>query len=549
MDRRDLISEVLRDLAEGSARRAGARCAVLWLEDGDPAAAALAAVTSFWHGEFALAGSWGRRAIEGATDDEVRALCLAAIALAGAGDLDADAGADWAAGVALLRAAPDPDDAWWVAVRYLLAEAALVCAHVDDARSVVATGQLGGAAWSGHPFAGVMAACVVRTHLFAGHVDLAGSMLPLMRAATPAGSRLTPLIEAVAGLVLGNADDVAGVAASIDAVPAVRAGGRDFVDRGVLLLLAFAAIAIGDTATAGRMVFQAGDDADLSACTIIDRALGLEILVVAALAEEDLDAAETWLDAMAPLAAHPSSMPTVERARSRVLLAQGDAEGAVAAAAESINGCLRHGRAIEVAEGEIALARARIVADEVAAASRGLRALVRTSDTRGHHAARRSAGAVLHGARRRLPPVAGAGWPALSEREQEIARCVVDGLELDQIAARLFLSPATVRTHLSRVLCAFGATTRIGLLVAIDQDGPAWRAGPGIEPPAALSPRQTEVAREIARGATNQQVAETLGISVKGVEKHVGDIRSRWGVESRFELARTWRAAMGGRTA
>jgi DNA-binding NarL/FixJ family response regulator len=549
MDRRDLLSEVLRDMADGSARRAAARCALGWLEGGDPAAAALAAVTSFWHGEFALARSWGRRAVEGATDDEGRALGLAALALAGAGDLDAEGESDWSAGVALLRSATDPEDAWWAAVRYLLAEAALVCARVDDARSVVATGPMGGAAWSGHPFASVMAACVVRTHLFAGDVELAGSMLPLMRAATPAGSRLMPLTEAVAGLVLGNADDVGGVSASIDAADTVRAGDRDFVDRGALLLLAFAAIAIGDAATAGRMVFRAGDDADLSACTIIDRALGLEILVAAALAEEDLDAAETWFDAMAPLASHPSSMPTVERARSRVLLARGDVDGAVSAATGSIAGCLRHGRAIEAAEGEIVLARARIAAQEVAAASRELRALVRTADTRGHHAVRRSAGVVLHSARRRLPPAVGAGWPALSEREQEIARHVLAGLEVDEVAARLFLSPATVRAHLSRVLCAFGTSTRIGLLVAMDREGPAWPAGDASDPPVPLSPRQSEVAREIARGATNQQIAETLGISVKGVEKHVGDIRSRWGVESRFELARIWRAAMAGRTA
>ena len=135
------------------------------------------------------------------------------------------------------------------------------------------------------------------------------------------------------------------------------------------------------------------------------------------------------------------------------------------------------------------------------------------------------------------PPVAGGGWEALSAREAEVARLVLAGHEVEEIAASLLLSPLTVRTHLSRVLCAFGVATRVGLLAAVGGTTPT--EAPALPAPA-LSPRQAEVAALVASGRTNPQIAGELGISVKGVEKHVGDILARWHAGSRFELARIW---------
>jgi DNA-binding NarL/FixJ family response regulator len=537
MDRPDLVGAVFAALADGEAPQAARNCAARWEREGDPVAAALAAVTHFWLGEFVAGSQWGRRALEAATDDEARALALAAVALAAAGDLGADGRPDLEEGLALLSAASDPGSVWWSAVRYVLAEAALVTARIHDAARALATGPIGGAAWDGHPFSAVMAACAVRTALFGGDVGRARDLLAPMRSAVVPGTRLAVLTDSVAALVHGNADDAVALSGTLAAADAVRgADQRDFLDRGVLLLLAFGAIAVGDVATAGGMILRAGTDGDLSACTLIDRALGLELLLVAALSEDDLAAAEAWFAAMLPLATHPSSGPTVERARSRVLLALGDVAGAAAAARAGIDGCRADGRLVEAAEGEIVLARARIAGHDVAAASRALRALVSAADASGHHAVRRSASSTLQPARRRLPPVAGGGWSALSEREQEVARHVLRGDDVDQIAALLFLSPGTVRSHVSRVLCAFGVPTRIGLLAAV---GTAPREVPR-PPPAPLSPRQAEVVRRIAHGGSNQQIAAELGISVKGVEKHVGDVLARWGVRSRFEVARVW---------
>ena len=64
--------------------------------------------------------------------------------------------------------------------------------------------------------------------------------------------------------------------------------------------------------------------------------------------------------------------------------------------------------------------------------------------------------------------------PALSElteREREIMALVAQGLSNDQIAARLFLSPLTVKTHVSRAMLKLGARDRAQLVVIAYQSG------------------------------------------------------------------------------
>jgi DNA-binding CsgD family transcriptional regulator len=54
-----------------------------------------------------------------------------------------------------------------------------------------------------------------------------------------------------------------------------------------------------------------------------------------------------------------------------------------------------------------------------------------------------------------------------------------------------------------------------------------------------LTPRQREVLRQVARGASNTQIARTLGLSDATVRKHLENIFLRLGVQSRTEaLAR-----------
>ena len=57
------------------------------------------------------------------------------------------------------------------------------------------------------------------------------------------------------------------------------------------------------------------------------------------------------------------------------------------------------------------------------------------------------------------------GLAALTERERELTVLVATGLSNDEIAARLVLSPATVKTHVNRAMVKAGARDRAQLVV------------------------------------------------------------------------------------
>ncbi len=65
----------------------------------------------------------------------------------------------------------------------------------------------------------------------------------------------------------------------------------------------------------------------------------------------------------------------------------------------------------------------------------------------------------------------------LTEREREVMALVAAGLTNDDIAARLFLSPATAKTHVNRAMTKLGARDRAQLVVAAYETGlvrPGW---------------------------------------------------------------------------
>ena len=59
----------------------------------------------------------------------------------------------------------------------------------------------------------------------------------------------------------------------------------------------------------------------------------------------------------------------------------------------------------------------------------------------------------------------------LTEREREIVGLVGEGLNNDEIAERLVVSPATARTHVSRAMIKLGARDRAQLVVFAYQSG------------------------------------------------------------------------------
>jgi DNA-binding CsgD family transcriptional regulator len=76
-------------------------------------------------------------------------------------------------------------------------------------------------------------------------------------------------------------------------------------------------------------------------------------------------------------------------------------------------------------------------------------------------------------------------------------------------------------------------------LVDIEVDGVRCRcvrAAPARATPAALSPREREIARMVAKGRTNQAIADVLGISAWTVSTHLRRIFTKLGVNSRAAM-------------
>jgi DNA-binding CsgD family transcriptional regulator len=59
------------------------------------------------------------------------------------------------------------------------------------------------------------------------------------------------------------------------------------------------------------------------------------------------------------------------------------------------------------------------------------------------------------------------GWDSLTPVETEVAHLVADGLSNPAIAARLFVSRNTVKTHVAHIFLKLGLNTRTQLAVEV----------------------------------------------------------------------------------
>lgn len=61
--------------------------------------------------------------------------------------------------------------------------------------------------------------------------------------------------------------------------------------------------------------------------------------------------------------------------------------------------------------------------------------------------------------------------PTLTERERSVLLGVCEGLSNRQIAQRLYVGPATVKSYVSRLLEKFGVPSRVGLVIVAHEAG------------------------------------------------------------------------------
>lgn len=65
-----------------------------------------------------------------------------------------------------------------------------------------------------------------------------------------------------------------------------------------------------------------------------------------------------------------------------------------------------------------------------------------------------------------------AAWPRqLTDRELDVVALLCDGLTRTQMAQRLFISEATVKTHLVRIGAVVGASSQAGIVAACFRAG------------------------------------------------------------------------------
>ena len=69
------------------------------------------------------------------------------------------------------------------------------------------------------------------------------------------------------------------------------------------------------------------------------------------------------------------------------------------------------------------------------------------------------------------PPPSDRALAGLTDREREVMGLVAEGLSNDEIAARLFLSPLTSKTHVSRIMTKLNARDRAQLVVLAYESG------------------------------------------------------------------------------
>ncbi|WP_329109412.1 AAA family ATPase [[Kitasatospora] papulosa] len=229
-------------------------------------------------------------------------------------------------------------------------------------------------------------------------------------------------------------------------------------------MLGYAAMTGGDPHRARHAILRAGGH-DLGGLQPSMRPLFSELLVTAALSTGDVDSASAWSE-RAREEAERLGLPVQRASAMRSAAQLASHHGATAEAAtllsEAVEVCARSGAVFWEARSLL------LAAPVMTAAGFGARGAAMWEQGR-RLATGGGAGLLIGLSELTRPPAPSASsavptWLAsLTAREREVAGMVAEGLTNQAIATRLFLSPRTVETHVSRVFRKTGVATRAGL--------------------------------------------------------------------------------------
>ena len=304
-----------------------------------------------------------------------------------------------------------------------------------------------------------------------------------------------------------------------------------YITVGSHVLAAYGLGAVDGVEQAARIILHAAGGPGLPRLQTVDRAYAYEILATDAIDRNDLAAARSWGRRSAPLSIHNMAAAAVERTLSRIDAATGDYASAAERAAVSAARASVSGGNLDAARADVLAARALAIGGSRSEAINSLMEAAALAEKLGATTVRQWASTELRKLGRRLAPVAGAGWDALSKREQQITLLAAEGYSNRSIATALYLSERTVQSHLSRTLVALGVSSRAAIPASL------WPASPPDFALFQLTRRQQEVAMLVIDGHPNRIIASTLNISEKTVEKHIQGMFERLGVSSRTGIA------------
>ncbi|GFJ81201.1 hypothetical protein Phou_053810 [Phytohabitans houttuyneae] len=283
-------------------------------------------------------------------------------------------------------------------------------------------------------------------------------------------------------------------------------------------LMAASLAELGDPIGARRVLTAAGDLRDLQLVNE-DRVRAYEIAFQAALADGDRAGAARFVDDVGALMTSNAQQAAFARMRSLLGMP-----------ADPIGTARASGTAIELVRARWSTLAGALVRGDREDALSELAALDAVAAQLRTTAIRARAVAMLRSATERLSV-------PLTPRQLEVAALAAAGMTNRQIAAHLFLGVRTVETYVAAALRALGLRRRseLGALRLPDVEQHADEPTQ-LGSVADLTNRQGQVAALIAAGCTNAQIARTLRLGEKTVEKHIATIKANLGATSRASI-------------